>query len=211
MSRETGILLLVGAYAALCHWRASVAPDAALTAILMLGPMAAGLAAAALRLPVFARRLALALLAVTIGAAAWLFDDTGAGRWLYLIQHVSINGLLGLVFATSLLPPRTPITTMIARRIHGRLPPEIERYTRAFTLAWTVFFALLCAASIALFVWAPIEAWSWLANVGTPLGVAILFLGDFALRRRLFPGFDHVGLGGVLRAVAASRRDGIAS
>src|SRR4051794_12558693 len=55
------------------------------------------------------------------------------------IPHAAINGLMLWMFARTLRPPREPLITAFARRVHGTLPPHIERYTRHVTAMWCVF------------------------------------------------------------------------
>ncbi|CAN5176198.1 hypothetical protein BH09PSE6_BH09PSE6_34660 [soil metagenome] len=207
MPREIVAMLAVAVWAVLCHWLSSTEPDQWFTAAVMLGPLVATLVVAAWRAPRAVGIPMLALIGSGIAAFVVLFDRSGIARWSYLIEHVSMNATAGLVFGLSLRRGHTPLITTIARRVHGELPPPIDRYTRRTTWIWTIYFGVISAASIALFLTRSIDAWSWLANIVTPCGVALLFVGDFVLRRRLFPDFAHVGMLTAMRAAVATRID----
>ena len=58
-----------------------------------------------------------------------------------------------------------PDLTTFARLVHGTLPPEVQRYSRHVTIAWTVFFATLFVASCALYLAKELAAWSDVANI----------------------------------------------
>jgi len=117
---------------------------------------------------------------------------------VYLIQHAGSHALLGIWFGGSLLAARRgtgrALITRLATRLHGALPPAIERYTRVVTGVWTAYFLLMTLASCALFVAGSLQAWSILANLVTlPLVVAI-FVIEYLVRLRLHPDFEHVSL-----------------
>lgn len=124
-----------------------------------------------------------ALLAA-LGAAAWA---GGAGGTAALLAALPLAGNLALAwhFGGTLRPGREPLITRHARVNHGTVPTALARYTRRLTLAWTVVFLGLAAVSAAT-----------LAGLGPPAGPAavaalglslVLFLGEHALRSRLFP------------------------
>ena len=150
-----------------------------------------------------ARRRA-AVLAL-IGAAAiglWLgwgqlerhFPD------LFFLEHAGSNLILAIVFGRTLLAGREPLVGRFARAVHGDLPPEVLRYTRQVTVAWTAFFVLLFAASITLYLGRFLEAWSLLANILTPLLVGAMFVIEYAVRLRVLPNWERVGILGGVRA-----------
>ena len=71
---------------------------------------------------------------------------------LFFIEHAGANLVLGIVFGRTLAQGREPLCTRFARVIHGELPPEVARYSRQVTVAWTVFFAGLCMLSCTLYL-----------------------------------------------------------
>ena len=119
---------------------------------------------------------------------------------LFFIEHAGANLALGILFGRTLAGGREPLVTRFARLIHGELPPEVVRYTRQVTVAWTVFFAALCALSCALYFLRLIEAWSLLANILTPLLVGAMFVIEYAIRFRVLPHWERVGILASVRA-----------
>jgi uncharacterized membrane protein len=126
--------------------------------------------------------------------------------WLYFVQHVSFNSVLAMIFGRSLLGEREPLVTVFARLIHEAMTPELLRYTRQVTLAWTLFFLISTLLSIVLFILAPIESWSVFANLlGLP-SVAAMFVVENEVRKRILPKRDQVGIFAAVRAFRASMR-----
>lgn len=151
------------------------------------------------------------LVPAAVGLVAWaeplLQDHLGA---LYFVQHVGVNGVLGVVFGRTLAAGRRPLCTFFAGFIHPRMTPALLRYTRQVTLAWTVFFAVVTGTSIGLFWLAPIEIWSVFANLLTFPLVALMFVAEALVRRRVLPPEDQLGVTSAFRAyqvaMAARRR-----
>ena len=148
------------------------------------------------------RRLA-AIAAVAVAAIAlWLgwgqlerhFPD------LFFLEHAGSNLALALVFGRTLLAGREPLVGRFARAVHGEIPPEVQRYTRQVTAAWTAFFVLLFATSCTLYFLRYLEAWSLLANILTPLLVGAMFVVEYAVRLRALPNWERVGILGGVRA-----------
>lgn len=112
--------------------------------------------------------------------------------------HAVIQASLLLLFAGSLRPDHEPLVTMMARRIHGTLRPDIAVYTRRATLAWSVFFALQLGVSASLLSasltgWLPVRWW-WIVVPDSCLPATIaMFVMEHVVRRRLITGFQHVG------------------
>ncbi|HVL56525.1 MAG TPA: acyl carrier protein [Burkholderiaceae bacterium] len=131
-------------------------------------------------------------------------------RWIYLVQHAGAHGALGIVFGSTLRRGVLPLVTRLALAVHGALPPAIAHHTRRVTVAWTVYFAAMTAASIGLFAAGWMTAWSVLANFLTPPAIVALFVGEYLLRRRRFPDFAHVPLLEGVRAYARRGRGGTA-
>ena len=101
--------------------------------------------------------------------------------------------LLQVVFA--LRPPGR-----FARLLHGTLPVEVERYSRRVTAAWTIFFATLFALSCTLYFGGFLAAWSVLANILSPILTVAMFMVEYAIRHRVLPQWERVGLLGGIRA-----------
>lgn len=113
---------------------------------------------------------------------------------VYFAQHVGTNGLLAWVFGQTLSQGATPLIVTFAKMVHPVLPKEIEIYARKVTIAWTWFFILTCGISVILYVAAPLPAWSAFAILLQWPSVALFFIGEYLLRKKLFKKFEHATL-----------------
>jgi uncharacterized membrane protein len=198
MSRAAGYarVAAVGAlglaYAWLAH-RSNTADSGRGGVLLALAPIA--VAALALgwrsqhRLP--AMSLAVAACIAALLALPMLQRHTSL---IYWIEHAATQSLLCVAFARSLAPGRESMCTMFARMVHGTLGPAMERYTRQVTLAWSVFFGAMASVSTALFFAAPVSVWSAFANFCTGPLIVLMFVGEYAVRRRVLPDVEHAGI-----------------
>lgn len=110
---------------------------------------------------------------------------------IYLTEHIAANTMLCWFFAHTLFGGRTPIITTLARTIHAEMPYNVERYTHTVTQAWALFFALQVVLSLVIFNAASIAAWSLFANVlNWPL-VVLMFVVEYACRKRVNRDFPH--------------------
>lgn len=119
---------------------------------------------------------------------------------LFFLEHAGANLALGILFGRTLAPGREPLVTRFARIVHGEVPPLVERYTRKVTVAWTVFFVTLFTLSCALYLGKLLEAWSFLANILSPLLIGAMFVIEYAIRLRALPDWERVGILGGIRA-----------
>ena len=129
-------------------------------------------------------RLALAISAslILLGLAAVKLFGPPHPAIIFGMPHLVTNSFLMWFFARTLQNKREPLITLIARRVHGSLTPDLEIYTRHVTIAWSLFFALQIAASILLFFFASLEIWSTFINIlGTPL-IVLMFLCEYTYR-----------------------------
>lgn len=149
------------------------------------------------------RRRAVAFAIVATAAAGIWFGWDALERHfpgIFFVEHAGANLLLAWMFGRTLVPGREALVTMFARLVHGELPPDVVRYTRQVTLAWTIFFAAIFVASCALYLGGHLAAWSMLANIVSPLLVAAMFVVEYALRSWLLPDHERVGILGGIRA-----------
>lgn len=152
--------------------------------------------------------LLLGLLSIGVmGVLAWLWPTFhNPTVWLYFLQHFGINAALALMFGRTLLDGQRPLVTVVAAMAHDEMSPELLRYTRQVTVAWTLFFVGNALASTLLFFFAPIELWSLFANILSMPLVGAMFLIENEVRKRTLPKRDQVGLLGTIRAVSAKFR-----
>jgi len=185
------------AYAALSHVLVTQAAASPWTAAVLLGPPVLALSAFAWR----GRRFGLlAIIAAALAAlvAALARGSLATASFVYLLQHAGLHVALGAAFAASVRGDDSLIGRLAAR-VHP-LTPAMRRWTRGVTQAWALYFFAMAAASIAVHATGSLARWSLLANFGTPLGAAAMFLGEHRLRYRLHPEFERASLRQVVQA-----------
>ena len=135
---------------------------------------------------VAAALVAAASLALTLWIASRI-----PGLLLYA-PPVAINLAFCALFARTLRRDREPLVTRFARiERGGQLAPDLERYTRNLTRAWTGFFVLMAAISATLAVTGPIAAWSLFSNLLNYLLVVLFFLLEYVYRRVRYRHHPH--------------------
>ena len=188
------------AYVAASHWLMTRAPASQWNAVVVVGPMLALLALSAWQRGQRALGTAATLGLVALVWLGWRGGGVSPAS-LYVTQHVAVHAALATAFALTLRPGREPLITALARRVHGgRLTPDMAAYSRKVTVVWAIYFVAMGLTSIALFVFAPFEVWATFANFGTPVSIALLFVGEHVLRYRLHPEFERATLGAAMRA-----------
>jgi uncharacterized membrane protein len=192
------------AYVVLSHWLMTSAPASPWNAVALLAPMLAAIAHYLWRSHQRVYALcALASIAALSLRAALSGDDSVQS--LYLAQHAGIHLCLGGLFGVTLRRGERPLISKLADRVHVHLSPEMTRYTRNLTWAWTSYFAVMAIVSVVLYAWAPFDTWAIFANFATPLALCLMFLGEYGLRYRLHPEFERVSVLDTIRAYSAHR------
>lgn len=120
--------------------------------------------------------------------------------WVYFLQNLAINLLLGFWFGLSLLRQREPLCTSFARLLHPVMHSRLAHYTYYLTQVWTSFFFLMAVISSLLFILAPVGDWSIFANLLTLPLVVAMFVAEYAVRKRVLPPEDQVGLTSAFRS-----------
>jgi uncharacterized membrane protein len=197
------IILFVVAYAGLSHYGNSVAKTHDLGVCLALGPVLA----VALLLVWRWTHLSVALLT---GAAAavllrhyWPVLESNFSV-VYLLQEGGFYSLMAVSFGQSLRKGNVALCTQLADKLHGPLTPQETLYTRRVTAAWTLFFVMIAAASLGFFVFAPLTIWSLFANFCVLPLIGIMFVGEYAVRRRVLPQVQRRGILAAVRVYFAS-------
>lgn len=94
------------------------------------------------------------------------------------LSHATVNFFLIWLFGRTLLPGREPLISQISRKLNGFLNPDIAIYTRNVTIAWVIFAACQIILSLALYLFAPLQIWSFFINVlNLPL-LILMFVGE---------------------------------
>ena len=193
------VVLLAVCGALLAHYTIVDAQSPTLGALLSLLPVA-GVAFIAMRRA--KRRETIAGILALCALALWLGWGVLERHFtnLFFIEHAGMNLLLAATFGRTLARGSEPLCTRFARIIHGPLEPEVVRYTRQVTIAWTIFFTVLFVLSCALYFGHFVAAWSFLANIASPVLVAAMFVIEYAIRHRALPNHERIGILGGIRA-----------
>jgi uncharacterized membrane protein len=199
------VAVILVAYSVLSHYSNSNPRAQDLGAALALAPMLTlGL--------VLIWRWSGTLIAVLTAAAAalllrafWLLFAENFSI-VYLIQQCGFYAIMAFTFGRSLLKGRVPLCTQFADKIHGPLSALELRYTRSVTIAWAVFFLANMAVTFLLFEFAPLRIWSLFVNfLSLPL-ILLMFVAEYAVRRRVLPQVQRSGLIATLRVYFANPR-----
>lgn len=202
-----GLLLLAAlvGYQGLLHWAISSDPRG-LGEFLTIAPLAAALIWFMGRSWRGRLGLTLLTLAVIAGWIGWGADANPA--LVYLLPHVGAYLFMLWLFGRTLMPGREALITRLARRVHGTLPAEIERYTRRVTTAWCLFFAGMALTSLLLFLFATLAVWSVFANLLSVPLVGAMFLAEYLHRVQRYPNFSHASIRSSIRAFQKHRGSG---
>jgi len=122
---------------------------------------------------------------------------------VYLIQQLGFYSIMAFTFGRSLRKGRVPLCTELADRVHGPLTALELRYTRNVTLAWVIFFLLNLVANFLLFEFAPLRVWSLFVNFCSLPLILLMFVAEYAVRRRVLPQVPRSGLIATLRVYFA--------
>ncbi len=123
---------------------------------------------------------------------------------VYLLQEGGFYTLMAASFGQSLRGGREALCTQLADKVHGPLTPQEVIYTRQVTAAWTLFFVFITAATVALFILAPLRIRSLFANFCVPALIGLMFAGEYAVRRHTLPQVPRAGLLAAVRVYFAS-------
>jgi uncharacterized membrane protein len=153
------------------------------------------------------RRLALLASAAMLGVLALgvAYSPALGLRLAAGTSHALLYATLFVVFAATLLPGHTDVVTRVAQRLNPRFHTGMRSYTRRVTIAWCVFFAGQIVVSALLLRFAPARWWLLFVNgLNVPL-VVLMFLAEYAIRRRRFPGGQSTDLATMVRGFRRSR------
>jgi uncharacterized membrane protein len=187
------LAVIVFGYAILAHYSNSAARAGSLGAALALSPLLGLVLAITWRAT---NRLIALLLACALGALLYRYWPILQKNysWVYLLDECAVYGLLGAGFGRSLLADHVPLCTRLADKLHGPLTPLELLYTRRVTAAWALFFALMSAITLLLFFVAPLRVWSIFVNFCSFPLMVLMFVGEYAVRRRVLPQGPRPGI-----------------
>jgi uncharacterized membrane protein len=204
--RQVAVGLAGLAYVIASQWLMTRSPPSAWSAVVLLAPMLALVAAGAWR----AGRRGWSVLGAALVAALVLQAARGGGlapERLYLLQHLGIHFALAVAFGLTLRRGAEPLISRLAGRLHRNgLTPAMAAYTRKVTAAWTLYFGAMAALSLGLFALAPFAVWATFANLLTPLALVAMFGGEYLLRYRLHPEFERTTVADAIRVYSQLNR-----
>lgn len=193
-ARVTLTVAAIAGYAVVSHLVSTSPPPAGFgTVLFAVAPLCFALLAVMWRSH---RWPAIALAAAGISLLWWRSDLLASHLpHVYLLQSLSTSAALMLLFGASLRAGAEPLCARLAATLRGQpLAPDVARYTRQVTVAWTVFFAAMIVLSLALFALAPVAVWSLVANVLFMPMICAMFFVEYLVRRRVLRDEPHVSL-----------------
>lgn len=146
------------------------------------------------------RGIPLALL--VSGSAGFVIGWSGLAGEILHIGSALASLALALFFLRTLMPPHTALITAIGEASRGPLEPALRVYTRRITCFWGLFLLACALVSLGYLLHLPALApMVWLPAWQLPLSV-LIFVGEFYLRKQLFPSHNHPGFKEYLMIVA---------
>jgi uncharacterized membrane protein len=133
-----------------------------------------------------------------------LLEYLGLTLYLLFLPPVVIPLLLLFVFGRTLHSGREPLITAIGEAARGPLSQAMRTYTRRLTQLWCLVFVVMIVWSAVLPWLKQPELWSWFTNIINYGVVGVLFVGEFMLRKKLFPTHNHPGFFEYLRIIASA-------
>lgn len=108
------------------------------------------------------------------------------------VPPVLVQGWLAWTFGRTLLPGKEPLIHRISRLNRGgKVPLELDAYTRRMTVLWTAMFIAMLIMSAAVGFAAEPATWSWIVNIGVPIVATLVFLVEHAYRAIVFRHLGH--------------------
>jgi uncharacterized membrane protein len=159
-----------------------------------------------------------------LAALAMLYQGSGArlAQVVIFLPPVLLNIGLCWLFGHTLLAGRTPLVVRIVRLLHGKddLTAPVLLYARRVTACWTGLFLFnavvclalaLCATPGGLLLSAgyqpifpvPARDWSLFSDIGSNVLIGLMFIVEYAYRRRIFPWQPYRNFFDFLRRAAA--------
>lgn len=131
------------------------------------------------------RRISLVGFACAVSAAAVLTALKTHELLLLKLLPITIHIVLFSLFAGSLRPSRVPVITRIALAMRAEISAEEAHYARKVTEAWGIFFIAMAFVSGYLALFSSDMRWSWFVNVVSYGLIALFFVVEFTIRRRV--------------------------
>lgn len=197
--RWLGVAVLVISYPLLAHYTNESAHRGHLGALVAIAPVVLVALLLAWRSP---RRLLMLGMVALLCIAFWVWWPALEHHFgvVYWLQHAGVQLVLCVIFGRTLVAGQKPLCTRFAEAVHAPLTPQHEVYARQVTVAWSLFFAAMALVSTTLFFLAPLPTWSVFANFMTLPLVALMFIAEYLVRRRVLPHMRHAHILDAVRA-----------
>lgn len=197
------IIAFVAAYSGLSHYSNAVAKTHDLGVGLALGPVLAVGLLVLWRCAQFWAVVPAAAAAAGLLYRYWPVLEQNFSL-VFLLQEGGFYSIMAASFGQSLFGPHVALCTQLANRVHGPLNAAEVLYTRRVTAAWALFFALITLATLCLFAFAPLRIWSLFANFCVLPLIGLMFVVEYAVRRRVLPEVPRPGILAAVRVYFAS-------
>jgi uncharacterized membrane protein len=198
--RGLSITVMIVIYAVLVHHVNASGQASTLGAVLALMPIFLLIITVAVKATSRVAGISLLLIGGIASWLAWPFIKQHTG-FVFWMQDIGLLLVLLMTFGWTLQKDRKPLCVHFAEMINGEaLPAEHERYAHKVTVAWVAFFAMMIITSTLLFFMAPLATWSIFVNFLTLPLVALMFMVEFMVRRRVLA---DLPTGHILDAVRA--------
>ena len=205
--RWLGIAALVIGYPLLAHYTNESARNPNLGAAVAIAPVVLIFLLLAWHSPRRMIMMGILVLSCVVLSTAWPVLEKHFDV-VYWLQSMGMQLVLLMTFGRTLIAGRQPLCTRFAEALYGPVTPQHEIYTRQVTVAWTVFFAAMALVSTLLFFLAPLAIWSIFSNFLTLPLVALMFIGEYWVRKAVLPDMQNMR---ILDAVRAYRNDSVNS
>jgi len=200
IARGLSITVMIVTYAVLVHHVNASGQASTLGAVLALVPIFVLIITVAIKTTSRVAGIGLLLISGIASWLAWPFIKQHTG-FVFWMQDIGLLLVLLMTFGWTLQKDRKPLCVHFAEMINGEaLPAEHERYAHKVTVAWVAFFAMMIITSTLLFFMAPLAIWSIFVNFLTLPLVALMFMVEFMVRRRVLA---DLPTGHILDAVRA--------
>ncbi|CRI65564.1 putative Ketosynthase [Thiocapsa sp. KS1] len=142
-------------------------------------------------LPGRPRSPVLLALALACPVAAVIAHLAGHADLALRLPPVIICFAFAWIFGRTLRPGHTALISQIGERMRGELPEPVARYGHRLTVVWTLFFVILGLECILLGLFASPFWWSLFTNYINYALIALLFVVEYPIRRRVLRDLEH--------------------
>jgi len=155
-------------------------------------------------LPLVALRWRAWLIFVVLCAGLWWLVQHGGGRPLLYLPSILIPAALAWFFGRTLRAGRQPLITAVALAARPATPDYLLSYSRHLTELWTGIFIAMTLWDLALALFAPRSAWSFMANGANYLAIGAAVTFEYLFRRWRFRDYQHPGFAEYLKIVVSA-------